>query len=107
MEDNFSYVSALEEKYSHRIMLSLLVKPRQWETDLLSSISKSSCMSRRLDDLVEAGLVKVERDTYDYNTKWVSLTSRGLRVADLISLIQVAAKTPIEDDPVSDKKQKS
>ncbi len=107
MEDNFSYVSALEEKYSHQIMLSLLVKPRQRKTDLLSSISKSSCMSRRLDELVDAGLVKIERDTYDYNTKWVSLTSRGQRVADLISLIQVAAKTPVDDEPVPDKNQRS
>jgi len=96
MEDSFSYVEALEERYSHQILLSLFVKPRQKKTELLSSISKSSCMSRRLDELVQADLVKIERDTYDYNTKWVSLTKRGEKVAELISQIQVIATEPAE-----------
>jgi DNA-binding MarR family transcriptional regulator len=53
-------------------------------------------MSRRLDELVQADLVKIERDTYDYNTKWVSLTKRGEKVAELISQIQVIATEPAE-----------
>lgn len=91
MEDNFSYVAALEGRYSHEIMLSLLSNPRQRKTELLRSISKSSSMSNRLDDLEEADLVKVVRDTYDYNTKWVSLTERGQKVAELIGVIQYVA----------------
>ena len=93
MEDNIYSVPALEKKYSHDIMLSLLANPRQKKTDLLQSISKSSSMPRRLDELEEAGLVEVERDTYDYNTKWVRLTDKGAKVAELLSLIRYEAKS--------------
>jgi DNA-binding MarR family transcriptional regulator len=93
MEDNIYSVPALEKKYSHDIMLSLLANPRQKKTDLLQSISKSSSMPRRLDELEEAGLVEVERDTYDYNTKWVRLTDKGAKVAELLSLIRFEAKS--------------
>ncbi len=92
MEDKLHSVPALEKKYSHDILLSLLAHPRQKKTDLLQSISKSSSMPRRLDELEEAGLVIVERDTYDYNTKWVRLSERGIKVAELLSLIHFEVK---------------
>ena len=98
MEDNIYSVPALEKKYSHDIMLSLLANPRQKKTDLLQSISKSSSMPRRLDELEEAGLVEVERDTYDYNTKWVRLTDKGAKVAELLSLIRFEAKSDKDTD---------
>lgn len=88
MEDKIYSVPALEKKYSHDIMLSLLKNPRQKKTDLLQSISKSSSMPHRLEELEEAGLVEIERDTYDFNTKWVRLTPRGIKVAELLSLIR-------------------
>jgi len=97
MEDSIYSVPALEKKYSHDIMLSLLANPRQKKTDLLQSISKSSSMPRRLEELEEAGLVEIERDTYDYNTKWVRLTDRGIKVAELLSLIRFEAKSDHED----------
>ena len=97
MEDKIYSVPALEKKYSHDIMLSLLASPRQKKTDLLQSISKSSSMPRRLEELEEAGLVEIERDTYDYNTKWVRLTDRGIKVAELLSLIRFEAKSDYED----------
>lgn len=92
MEDKIYSVPALEKKYSHDIMLSLLKNPRQKKTDLLQSISKSSSMPHRLEELEEAGLVEVERDTYDFNTKWVRLTPRGIKVAELLSLIRFEAQ---------------
>lgn len=88
MEDKIYSVPALEKKFSHDIMLSLLKNPRQKKTDLLQSISKSSSMPHRLEELEEAGLVEIERDTYDFNTKWVRLTPRGIKVAELLSLIR-------------------
>lgn len=92
MEDKIYSVPALEKKYSHDILLSLLANPRQKKTDLLQSISKSSSMPHRLDELEDAGLVIVERDTYDYNTKWVRLSDRGIKVAELLSLIRFEVK---------------
>ncbi len=92
MEDKIYSVPALEKKFSHDIMLSLLKNPRQKKTDLLQSISKSSSMPHRLEELEEAGLVEIERDTYDYNTKWVRLTPRGIKVAELLSLIRFEAQ---------------
>lgn len=92
MEDKIYSVPALEKKYSHDIMLSLLKNPRQKKTDLLQSISKSSSMPHRLEELEEAGLVEIERDTYDFNTKWVRLTPRGIKVAELLSLIRFEAQ---------------
>ncbi|MBO7351508.1 MAG: hypothetical protein J6U12_01100 [Candidatus Methanomethylophilaceae archaeon] len=92
MEDKIYSVPALEKKFSHDIMLSLLKNPRQKKTDLLQSISKSSSMPHRLEELEEAGLVEIERDTYDFNTKWVRLTPRGIKVAELLSLIRFEAQ---------------
>jgi len=92
MEDKIYSVPALEKKYSHDIMLSLLENPHQKKTDLLQSISKSSSMPHRLKELEEAGLVEIERDTYDFNTKWVRLTPRGIKVAELLSLIRFEAQ---------------
>jgi len=91
MDDKSFRVAALEEKYSHQIMLSLLNNPRQKKTELLQSISKSSCMPRRLKVLEEAGFVEVERDTFDNNIKWVCLTERGTRIAELLAKIQYEA----------------
>ena len=92
MEDKIYSVPALEKKFSHDIMLSLLKNPRQKKTDLLQSISKSSSKPHRVEELEEAGLVEIERDTYDFNTKWVRLTPRGIKVAELLSLIRFEAQ---------------
>ncbi len=91
MDEMGYYVPALEEKYSQRIMLSLLSNPRQKKTELLQSISKSSCMSRRLDSLVDAGFVSIQRDTFEFNTQWVTLTPRGMKVAELLGEIMLVA----------------
>jgi hypothetical protein len=44
-------------------------------------------MNHRLDELEKADLVTIRRDTFDYNTKWVSLTQRGRDVAILLRYI--------------------
>ena len=80
-------MTTLEEKYTHTILLTLLDKPKQRKTEFLQSISRSSSMSKRLDELVDAGLVESVRDTFDYNTKWISLTQRGRDVAIMLKCI--------------------
>jgi len=80
-------MSPLEERHSHAILLSLLDQDCQRKTDLLQKISRSSSMNHRLDELEKADLVTIRRDTFDYNTKWVSLTQRGRDVAILLRYI--------------------
>jgi DNA-binding HxlR family transcriptional regulator len=87
MEDKTTYSSPLEEKYSHAILLTLLENPYQKKTDLLQNISKSSCMPNRLSELERYGLVQITRNTFNYNTKLVSLTERGEKVALLLKQI--------------------
>ena len=80
----------LEERYSHEIMIALLTNGRMMKTDLLRSVSKSSCMIGRLDRLEEAGLVEIVNDRFSNNTKWVSLTPKGKKVARLLEQLAEA-----------------
>lgn len=84
MPDPISRYNPLEERYSQEIILALLGKKRMMKTDLLRSVSRSSCMSGRLDRLEEAGLVTVRVDNFSNNTKWVSLTPKGEMVAEIL-----------------------
>lgn len=82
-----SHDNPLEERYSHDILIRLLESGTMMKTELLRSVSKSSCMIGRLERLEEAGLVETYNDTFSYNTKWVSLTAKGSAVARLIKQI--------------------
>ena len=84
MPDPTPRYNPLEERYSQEILLALLGKERMMKTDLLRSVSRSSCMSGRLDRLEEAGLVTVRVDNFSNNTKWVSLTPKGEMVAEIL-----------------------
>ena len=84
MSKTLSKFGALEGKYSHEILLSLYKTGKQRKTDLLRNISKSSCMLQRFDDLEQAGLLKIENDTFNHNTKWVSLTEKGKMASEII-----------------------
>lgn len=88
MVQTASHKNPLEERYSHDILIRLLDCGAATKTELLRSISKSSCMIGRLDHLEEAGLVETYNDTFSYNTKWVSLTSKGEEVARLLKQIR-------------------
>ena len=83
-----SHENPLEERYSHDILIRLLESGSMMKTELLRSVSKSSSMIGRLERLEEAGLVETYNDTFSYNTKWVSLTSKGLEVARLLKQIR-------------------
>lgn len=77
----------LEERYSQAIMLSLYRNGTQRKTDLLQNISKSSCMLGRLDRLEASKLVIITNDKFSNNTKWVSLTQKGEKIAKLLDEI--------------------
>ncbi len=83
-----SHENPLEERYSHDILIRLLESGSMMKTELLRSVSKSSSMIGRLERLEEAGLVETYNDTFSYNTKWVSLTSKGLEIARLLKQIR-------------------
>ncbi|MCL2296621.1 MAG: hypothetical protein FWC29_06050 [Methanomassiliicoccaceae archaeon] len=76
-----------EEYYGPAILLHLLRYGQQKKTALLRGISKSSCMSKRMDLLEKRGLICVTVDRFEKNTKWVDLTEKGRAVAELISEI--------------------
>jgi len=82
-------MAKLDIPYNVQILLSLLDNPKQRKTELLRSISHSSSMSGKLDELVDAGLVESTRDTFDYNTKWITLTQHGREVALLFSCLDL------------------
>ena len=82
-----SHNNPLEERYSHDILIRLLECGSMMKTELLRSVSKSSCMIIRLEHLEEAGLVQTYNDTFSHNTKWVSLTAKGEEVARLLKII--------------------
>lgn len=88
MADAISGGNPLEERYSHEVLIILLNNGRMMKTDLLRSVSKSSCMIGRLDRLRDAGLVEIENDTFSNNTKWVTLTPKGEKVARLLEQVK-------------------
>lgn len=93
-----SHENPLEERYSHDIMIRLLDNGRMMKTELLRGISKSSCMIGRLEHLEEHGLVVTYNDTFSYNTKWVSLTESGVKVARLLKEIRAVMEGSPEPD---------
>jgi hypothetical protein len=73
--------NVLEEKFTHAILISLHNKNIQKKTTLLSEISHSSCIGKRIDSLEAAGLIKITIDRFNKNTKWVELTETGATIA--------------------------
>ena len=74
----------LEDYYGVAILMSLLKNGRQKKTALLKSISKSSCISKHVDILEDAGLIFINIDRFEKNTKWVNLTSKGVKVTEVL-----------------------
>lgn len=76
--------NVLEERFTHAILMSLYRRNKQKKTALLSTISKSSSIGKRIDALEENGLITVTIDRFDNNTKWIELTERGQKISELL-----------------------
>jgi DNA-binding PadR family transcriptional regulator len=68
-------------------LLSLLNNRHQKKTALLKSISLSSCIPKRIDDLEKQGLITTTTKRFEKNAKWIELTPLGEAVAQHLSMI--------------------
>jgi predicted transcriptional regulator len=76
--------SVLEERFTHSILISLFDCGKQKKTVLLSNISRSSSIGKRIDSLETNGLIHITVDRFNKNTNWIELTDKGKEVSRLL-----------------------
>ncbi|MCL2149213.1 MAG: hypothetical protein FWH47_07750 [Methanomassiliicoccaceae archaeon] len=79
--------SVLEERFTHSILISLYEQDKQKKTTLLSSISRSSSIGKRIDNLERNGLIHITIDRFNKNTNWIELTDKGRDVSKMLIYI--------------------
>ena len=83
-------VKALEKALSFEILASLMIYGGQNKKNLYASISNSKItMQRRLEELEKLGLVEIDRQIYNKNIHFVTLTDAGKKIAEKILEVEV------------------
>jgi len=79
----------LQNEFSFEVLISLLKNGEQNKQVLYAGISPSTTtLGRRVNELEELGLVKVDKQPLKYNVHFVSLTDKGREVAEKILEIE-------------------
>ncbi len=92
--DAIGGIGILEDSKSISILLYLLDNGECIKSDIYSKVSHNRTMTRRIDRLVEAGLI---RSSEDGRTTRVSLAERGRIVAERLSEIRAVLESDSED----------
>ncbi len=78
----------LERKHSLKVLMTVYRNGTMSKTELVESIATGAgSVSARIDELCEAGLIYIHEEDVRPFRKMVSLTERGLEVAELIASI--------------------
>ena len=78
----------LERKHAMKTMLVLREKGRVNKTELVESITAGAgSVSSRIEEMKDAGLIRIDVEDVRPFRKMVSLTDQGIEVADLVASI--------------------
>ncbi len=84
----YAELEVLEKKHAMKVMMTVYEKGSTNKTELVESItSGAGSVSTRIDELSDAGLLRIEEETVRPFRKMVSLTDRGVEVAQLVASI--------------------
>ncbi len=85
----YTELDVLEKKHAMKVMLTIREKGSMNKTELVESIaSGAGSVNTRVEELEEAGLLRVDEEDVRPFRKMLSLTERGAEIADMIASIQ-------------------